>query len=64
MGGLEPPLREELDTKSSAATNYATSAFVLQFDYLVITRNIISENFCKNSIFADNGKIFFPFISY
>ena len=26
MGGLEPPLREELDPKSSAATNYATSA--------------------------------------
>ena len=26
MGGLEPPLREELDPKSNAATNYATSA--------------------------------------
>ena len=29
MGGLEPPLREELDPKSNAATNYATSAKVL-----------------------------------
>ena len=29
MGGLEPPLREELDPKSNAATNYATSASVL-----------------------------------
>ena len=28
MGGLEPPLREELDPKSSAATNYATSAYM------------------------------------
>lgn len=26
IGGLEPPLREELDPKSSAATNYAISA--------------------------------------
>lgn len=26
-GGLEPPRRETLDPKSSAATNYATSAF-------------------------------------
>lgn len=29
MGGLEPPLREELDPKSNAATNYATSASAL-----------------------------------
>ena len=36
MGGLEPPLREELDPKSSAATNYATSAF---------------ENGCKGTLF-------------
>ena len=27
IGGLEPPLREELDPKSSAATNYAISAW-------------------------------------
>lgn len=27
MKGLEPPRRETLDPKSSAATNYATSAF-------------------------------------
>ena len=26
--GLEPPLRKELDPKSSASTNFATSAFV------------------------------------
>lgn len=29
IGGLEPTLREELDPKSSAATNYAISAFWL-----------------------------------
>ena len=28
--GLEPPRRQTLDPKSSAATNYATCAFVLQ----------------------------------
>lgn len=29
-GGLEPPRRETLDPKSSAATNYATSANAVQ----------------------------------
>ena len=28
-GGLEPPRRKTLDPKSSAATNYATSAFAV-----------------------------------
>ena len=45
MGGLEPPLREELDPKSSAATNYATSASVLfLFDFLVVVFLFVLEN--------------------
>lgn len=30
LTGLEPALREQLDPKSSASTNFATGAFVLQ----------------------------------
>lgn len=33
MEGLEPPRREALDPKSSAATNYATSALGTQRYY-------------------------------
>ena len=45
MGGLEPPLREELDPKSSAATNYATSAYRFFLpDCLVVMLDNQSEN--------------------
>ena len=45
MEGLEPPCREALDPKSSASTNFATSAFHLCGFYLPITfRNPTSAN--------------------
>ena len=59
MGGLEPPLREELDPKSSAATNYATSAGLL-----IIWISKVYALFCpskanaKIAIFAKLAKLF------
>ena len=41
--GLEPPRRETLDPKSSAATNYATCAFA-------VTKLDKKNDECKSSI--------------
>ena len=40
MEGLEPPRPKALDPKSSAATNYATSAFLLCCANIFIFNNL------------------------
>ena len=49
IGGLEPPLREELDPKSNAATNYAISAFLMN----------CHEIFHVNSMNFEGAKVVF-----
>lgn len=62
MGGLEPPLREELDPKSNAATNYATSANVLfGFKTSILQMVIKAESGCKGTCFLGTGKIYLHF---
>ena len=47
IGGLEPPLREEPDPKSGAATNYAISAW---FSTLLLHCNDVERD-CKDTFF-------------
>ena len=44
MKGLEPPRRQTLDPKSSAATNYATCANLLQSYKLFVTFATVEVN--------------------
>ena len=52
IGGLEPPLREELDPKSNAATNYATSAVCFRPKNQYLANNDRSRKRMQNYTFS------------
>ncbi len=59
MKGLEPPRLSALDPKSSAATNYATSAIILQrYKFLIACPR--NPFFRAEWILSENPAVIYP----